>query len=656
MKIIRLITVYTKKTIEDDIPEIGLYSTVNGSEFRWSEVPVDGYAALLTALGDKTTKLDLSNGGNIEQYNAISFNVVNLFQINILMEDQDFPVIGSKVVHIDYYPDASENQYKVVYVGVIDTFSADDRELNFGCEAWENAKNKNLSTKIIVGENGNFPQAPDGVKDQILPLCIGESNPESGVFFKIPCVKKVWKVLTQQNICDLIGCDPQYDNQPKDITSFPTIWMQLVSGEVVHRVRLGDVKLTGVTQQNLNNLVGKFIYVDKAPSYEYTGTDRNITDPETYEGESRKITAVSLVTGKTEGNYAQIEISIDNIDLYGNEDANSQYQSFVIFLDKGLDADNSSDPLYTWQTSGSNIGFRIGEQLCLGEDKKIMPRSGNSFFVYGNTIAVRPDEQFFPDKGNLGGYKIFTLPGTVSPIDNLTTLAFYMDTVFFDEGSPWNDLSFFYRKDSNYYVAGNYYPEFDVTVNTGLMSSNPANRDYTLNQYVSSTEITVSDETGPYIRAFRFPLPEIDCDFNELYVLVSVECNSKSNYPPMVGLKKRMGMSSWAIADLDAFQDNYKLDCIPSDFFSNYPESERDNFYLNGEWTGQTDFRWIRYSGYKNFICEDIDSPLKYKHYDHGIILLPRKTYPDNYTETLKIRQILIMAKLTGEIGDFLYV
>ena len=383
MIVIRLVTIYNKKTIEEDIPEIGLYSTSDGSEFRWCEAPVNqenlyGYTPILTAISDTTTKVDLSHFGGVEQYNTTSFSVVNLSQINILMEDMDFPVIGSKVVCEDYYPETGEN--KITYTGIIDTFSADDREIEFNCEAWELKKDLNLSTKIITGPDGNFPFAPEGVKDQILPLCFGESNPEDGRFFKIPCTKKVWKTLTQQDICELIGCDPTYSNQPPEATTFPVHDIYpLPDTNVVHRVRLGNVKLTGITQEDLDKLNGMYVYVEKQPDYvdRYTHEEKPA-----YQGESRRINGVRLVSDKTEGEYAQIEIDVKDIVLWGDELGNDRYQTFINIIDKGLT--NPLEFLYVWKTSLQNLGFRQGEKIHLGDDKKLVPTGGNDVVVYPN--------------------------------------------------------------------------------------------------------------------------------------------------------------------------------------------------------------------------------------------------------------------------------
>ncbi len=256
----------------------------------------------------------------------------------------------------------------------------------------------------------------------------------------------------------------------------------------------------------------------------------------------------------------------------------------------------------------------------------------------------------------LQGYKLYTLPAVITPIDSLDNLGYYNDEVFYSNQSPWDDMGFFWRVSGNYYRAGNYYPTFNLTPNTELMSADPQNNDFTKYMYASTTEVIPDeDSTGNYIRAFRFPLPVIDMEFSELYLLISLECDCYNSQPPLLGLKRYLGMSSWAISDLDEFDGNFKLDCMPSSFYKNYPENDRDNFYLSGE-TIMVPPKWKIYSGYKNYLCEGIDSLAKYKSYDHGILFLPRAAHDHSYTETLKIRQILLMIKVNENIGDYIYV
>ncbi len=656
MKIIRLITVYTKKTIENDIPEIGLFSTDNGSEFHWSEVPiapsVGSFAPILTSVGDKTTKLDLGTGGNIEQYSTINFSVVNLAQINVLMEDLDFPIIGSRVICEDYYPDTEE--FKRIYTGMIDTFSADDRELHFDCEAWENVKDRNLTSKIISGSEGNFPFAPTGVNGQIIPLCIGESDPKNGIYFKIPCIKNIFRILSQQDILNLLPAHLEYQNFPSELDVFPVADQHPAADDLHFIIRLGNVNVFD-TQPYFNNLIGKYLYIKTAPVNEDEGQEIS------YENELRKITGVEYspnlgapAYGAGAGEYAALTIIIDKIvRLFGNFYANHQYQSYVQFIDKAL---SEGDPaLYQWMAAKENIGFKNEPEFYYGNEHKRLLTTGFNLSVFSPISVSYPIEQ--PDKDELYGFKILSVPAIEAIVD-LDDLSKYKDPVFSDEGEPWDDLSNFVRKGSSpgYYVNDLHtgYESIAVTVNNDEMSSDPDNRDYYKYRYSSTSVHSWPDGHFQNIRAFRFTLPEIDFDFNEAYIGVSIECNCEFTFPPMIGLKKYMGQISWAIADLDMFNNVFKLDDMPDSFYTNHTDNN-ENFFGEGS---RTNDKWTHYARYKNYLLENIGSRKDYIQHNEGLIFFPRggTSGSSNFTETLKIRKLCLIFKSKAEIGDYLYV
>lgn len=647
MKIIRLIRLLTTRVIANSITEIGLCSVANGSELRWSESPVQGYAPLITAIGDITTKLDLGNGGNIEQYSAMSFSIVNLNQMNLVFDDMDYPLINAIVICEDYYPDISQS--KVVYVGIIDRYSADDVELSFECEAWEDKKNKNLTTKIIVGENGNYPMAPEGVKDQIIPLCFGESDPETGRYFKLPCTKNVYKTLTQQNILDLVNA-PEQENIPAFLDEFPVF--EETTTDYTYWVKLGKVDLQNV---NMNNLVNKYIYASKCP----INTDINPNNENSDEGRISKILSVWVREGYESGENAMIGITIeDQINLYGNEYSNHKYQSYIQFVDKGISATELE--LYRWETGSENMGFCTEPKIYLGDNRKSCLHGKDSLklITNHNSIGVRKTYEE-PEENKFVGYKIVTLPGLITPINDIVTLSKYNDPIFHDDGEEW-DLSQFLRTGNyGHYINGiTQGITLTTTISSISMDPDPDNRDIHKFQYYSTTEHEWEQAHKINIRAFRFPLPEINFDFNECYIGIDTTCLCDFSNAPVLGLQKYLGVADWAIENLGQFDKIFTLNNLPDWFYDNSTKTGNKDFFDNNGIKDTTSGNFTRYTGFKNYLVENCDSVEKYRQYKEGLLFFPRHYEAGThiFTEVMSIRKLCLIFRTNVDMGDYLYV
>lgn len=220
--------------VDADHSEIGVYQNDDDTqEIRWCEAPLTGTtqawkSGIIQQMGDIEKRLDISNGGNIEDYSGLTAVVSNNGQLSLKLKELGLTLNGLPAEIWEFVgtnSDADSITPVLRYTGVVCNERSTEWDENYFSIEIKNGRyrrNAFLGTYINNDSvNGNFPNATDDVNGKIVPLTMGKFQIIDGVPNPAKFIRTAGKQTVFTNSMNKAGAS-QYC-YPEDQSVFPVV-------------------------------------------------------------------------------------------------------------------------------------------------------------------------------------------------------------------------------------------------------------------------------------------------------------------------------------------------------------------------------------------------------------------------------------------------
>jgi hypothetical protein len=638
--------------------DIGLYTPVAGnSEFRFSEAQLFGVSKtynyemiLRDGIGDISSSFDDSIGGNNETINDFSFSIKGTNQFFIRISELSIQLSGKTIEYIEFEGtdiDSDSIAETVMFTGTIEDYEYNEFECRITAKSsFVNKRNKCLAQRASTS---NYPDISDEMKDNMVPLTFGRSDPDNGRFFKLPRIEYRNELITNN---ELLG---GYD-EPKYMSSFPAAETSTVPSTHLpaNKIRLlltDDGTEDGYNAKSTYDIAGKYIKITAADVTQETcvGVIRKIDDlllDPVYDGGpdySQIIMLLSLteympyeimghslnvpgdifrafvnvidILTKYILDYVDCECFISGNDFYTIDD-----DEMVKVVDVGTGQEVSTVPIY--EVSASVYDGDIGNT----NSYKILP-------VESIELYSLPDEDL-GEKWELGGTGYYHLHDDYGQ----DTVGLFVQNGSFvvchDQISVTGDGNY---KDKDYNTSCSY----DVSLG---LAGEPGHYDYYM--------------------ALKITLPEIEdtIKFDKMYLGIKGESvvtvdTGEINFNQNKFIVMKRGYYNKItelinVEDTINWEGTVKIDSLPDEYYSNSPNTDNKDFYYNEK-------TMFSLSGYQQFEM-DISDINEYRNIHELIVLFFRHTdEPDSspviIEDTITISEMAIIFEKNITTGTELY-
>jgi hypothetical protein len=610
--------------------DIGLYTSgSDDSEIRWSESPLAGFChtmLLKGGIGAVSESFDETNGGNVTTVGDFTFSIHGAMQFLLRMNSLSIQLSGKLVEYVEYVDGTPE----VVGSFTIEDTTANEFEERITAKtAFQLRRNSLLATRLSVTE---YPDVTSELKDATIPVAFGQSDPENGVFFKLPRIEyRNTEVATSE-------IDPGSSWRPTGMTLFPVRNVSVDSAhlEVIFGSGIGPAA-------TLTTLLGKYVKI-MSGSVDADGEIRRIsTAPQSQaDGDYRvdKWTELTLlqyfseilpgISGETYGTFVSIidvllRYALDGVicggfgvgvrDLYVMEDV-----SMVRVADVGVTT-NATLPIYDVEPFKS-----IGE-IGSTSSFKVIPITG-----------IEPLEARDYDNVVINNLDRFGITGYIHATDGDSA---HVPGVFIalESGNLCEDgMSATDEEDA-----------FDRTYSTYALFAT----------YITKTYPT---QHFNYYIALRLTLPEIDDTvvFDKVYLGLAIWsiCEDDSTDPTLdidsrfiVARRKYYGNSENPVDNTDIlFTNQVEFKSLPNGYYNGLSDTGNKNFYY-------AESSATALTGYKNYDLE-IASRAEYNNIEEMVLLFKRQgvqTVGSYIDDTIRVHEAAVIFEKTITIGSEIY-
>lgn len=649
--VIQAIKIKLDKTLATQ-EDIGLYSVVSeNSELRWSEAPLIGAPETWNheilaekGIGAIAESVDIRTGGNSVNVNDFTFTCKGSNQLLLRMRSLGIHPTGLTVeLHefVGLLTDCDSVSHEVMFTGIIEDYSYNQFETIFTAKSsFAYKRNKNLGT-IITAEN--YPDAPEGIIGQIVPITFGYSDPDNGRYFKL--------IRTSFRDQVLRTSDFMPDNgYPPNMSLFPVCYKSDTYDANYACFLIGNGYWGDFVSKKYYPIVGKYVKV--------------------VDGESETYPYATLNIGK----YRRIKTMIgDNISIM--ESTDPQRKGYVLEL-----ADFYYAKMKGYEILGSNKDFSTFLSVYDIDFKYSMDDIDCLGFVDGLiSIYTYEENQFSLVLG-----QDISLPNGDVPLIDINPRVLNSDASSAESFIiiPVENIEPYLNEDNGlteFGISENYEHPLDSTSNPvpGLfaISSNECDSQPTITgtdnykdkdsttYWEYNVYLTLDYPTSrfDYLVAFKITLPEIDDNtkFDNVYLGINVtsdlldESTALTYISHFLVYYKSFYNKLKTPIDYDEIKYQYQVQIksLPDDYYSDSPDESNRRFYF-------VDKLQSHLLGYKLFNLE-INSVSEYQNIHEFLILFKRKaddlgltSYIDDY---IKFTELAIIFEKGIDLSEELY-
>lgn len=631
---------------------IGLYTSETGnSELRFSEAELFGvddtynYQMLLRdGIGEISENVDTTTGGNNATVNDFTFSVKGTNQFFLKLAELGIELTGTRVEYIEFVgsdDDSDSVSETVMFTGSIESYSYNE----FGGDITARTTFSERR-KICLGERlteAAYSNIDDSQLGKTAPVTFGRSDPDSGIYFKLPLLEYRNELIT---VNDLLG---GYD-EPKNLSSFPIVSLSSSHDSDEIAILLSEEGSEDGYNSKINyDFDGKYILLQSLDS---TQTD--------YEGLMRAIDRGESTT------FGEYEIGPPHTyDRQGIRFILKQYLPEVIIgctqplpafpaLPDEFPAHlNILDGLTTYALDTETCEGFVGQPSLFTQlDSEILRCTDieilqGAAFVPIYEVAANI---YYGEVGRLRSFKILPIP-TITPyispdgtldrfidrspsyVQALDAGAAYEPGVFVLSVSHLGTVAELTESGATYYNDRDYTTEYSA--NTTIAFGTPADQDCCV--------------------VLKMTLPELtdDIQFDAVYLGIKMDCSivpggvASTLSGIRVCHREYYGDTVTPIDRHDTIIfTTYAVDTLPDDYYSNGPSTSNKNFYKIGE-------DGYACSGYLQFGLEIADRNA-YKNIHEFVLILEVKPASDSggLTLGLNITEAAIIFESETDIGQ----
>lgn len=623
--------------------DIGLYSVVSQlSELRWSEAPLTGAPEAWNheilaenGIGPITESVDIRTGGNPVNVNDFTFICKGSNQLLLRMKSLGIHPTGLTVeLHefVGLLTDCDSISHDIMFTGIIEDYSYNQFETVFTAKSsFAYKRNKNLGTIITTD---NYPDAPESIIGQIVPITFGYSDPDNGRYFKLIRTSFRDQVLRTSDFMPVSG-------YPPNMSLFPVCYKTELSESNVASFLIGD----GYWFDNVSKLdypiVGKYIKVIEGDCEENIGKYRQIKE--------RLLDFITIKSGFSRKGfvlelYDYFPEVMDGYIIEGSQ----EYDTFLSVYD--IDFKYSMDDVDCIGFVDDLISVFVLEDdqflLILRQDITlpngdvptidINPRVLSSDARSAQSFYIMPVENIEPYVNEDSGLTEFGISENyVHPLDTGSDPVAGLFAVSSNQCDSQPSIS----------GAGNFKDKDSTTY-------------WQYNVYLT---LPSSSYKFDYLVAFKITLPEIDDDaiFDNVYLGINAssllgDSSSQATYISnfMVYHKSYYNRLKTPI-DYDDIKYEFEvlIESLPDDYYDDHPDLSNEQFYV-------VDKSINHLSGYSLFDLE-INSVDEYKNIHELLIIFKRKSNDSGYTITMddyiKFMELAIMFENNLTLSEELY-
>lgn len=638
---------------------IGLYNDVTDtfSELRWSERELLGvtddynYTYIMkNGIGPVSQSIECRLGGNNVTVSNFSVSVKGLSQLIIKLNELKIQLSGKTIIYYEFVGSDTDSDSVEIYQQFTGTI--EDREYNqfetliTAKSSFALKRNKCLGKTVTTTE---YEDADSDIVNQNIPVTFGRSDPDNGIYFKLPRLQYRNNVLTRGDFLlnpthPLLSLFAVVNDDLSDSQSYT--WDNIKANYQANKIELAFGDYGATILSLFINPEGLYIKVSH--------------DSDSPEGEIRRIESFDgIQIGFTMYGYSEIQLKAaytleeyySSVPKPFHDVAGDGLDELVFALASVIDAllEYCLDHSYCecFITNEKKVFIKESDTMIRLQDVGV-ERVTYAIPIYDINASVFEDE--------IGSVS----SKVIVPIDNIEQY----DSVTDDLVTYGIDGGYVEQKDGLFsYNLPNFV--FYNPVETGTVANTKDKDRSTYYQSAVNIELWNPDDTFDYYRALKITVPQIgdEIQFDKVYLGIDLETYILDEYsnPPhkdFNGSFKIVHRSFYNIIEnpVDKSSIDYKntftLRSLPDKYYSPNESTSNYYYYFNTDNSNSM-------SGYKLFELTGITTPQEFNNI-YELLLLFYKTngyYNEviTLTDFIKIYEAAFIFEKSTTIGNEVY-